>query len=236
MLCVQCGTDNPEGTKFCVSCNAVLPMQPLASSSSMDIAENVEYLVPEAHYQSPVLQQLAWTVHDFIEEEAELEPVIEAYEAFREIFEGFKEEIPKIRDICLSQQGVLDEDMVPAQLKFLIDRAEELYVEGEQQFEGWLDALEDLEEDEDFPDPQSLIEGTKKWLSCNDMICMTFDILVGREKDLKELSQDLETLIQIKTKEEADAARAAQSGEKPAAPSPEASSPPLIPSDSTDLA
>ena len=81
MLCVQCGTDNPDGTKFCVSCNAVLPMQPLASSSSMDIAENVEYLVPEAHYQSPVLQQLAWTVHDFIEEEAELEPVIEAYEA-----------------------------------------------------------------------------------------------------------------------------------------------------------
>ena len=95
MLCVQCGTDNPDGTKFCVSCNAVLPMQPLASSSSMDIAENVEYLVPEAHYQSPVLQQLAWTVHDFIEEEAELEPVIEAYEAFREIFEGFNKGFKK---------------------------------------------------------------------------------------------------------------------------------------------
>ena len=236
MLCVQCGTDNPDGTKFCVSCNAVLPMQPMASSSSMDIAENVEYLVPEAHNQSPVLQQLAWTVHDFIEEEAELEPVIEAYEAFREIFEGFKEEIPKIRDICLSQQGVLDEDMVPAQLKFLIDRAEELYAEGEQQFEGWLDKLEDLEEDEDFPDPQALIEGTKKWLSCNDMICMTFDILMGREKDLKELAEDIETLIKIKTKEEADAARAEKAGETPSVQSAEAAAPPLIPSDSTDLA
>lgn len=269
MLCVQCGTDNPGGTKFCVSCNAVMPMQAPTSSASMDIAENVKYLVPDSHYQSPVLQTLAWAVHDFIEG-AELEPVLEAYEAFREIFDGFKDEIPKIRDICLSQQGVLEGDMVPAQLKFLIDRAEELYAEGERLFEGWLDSLEDLEGDEqddeqseqgqefeeelpdedefddeeefdeehldgqEFPDPQPLIDGTKKWLDCNDMICMTFDILVGREQDLKELSEDIETMIKIKDKEEREAAKADSKKADGAPESEEA--PPLIPSDSTDLA
>lgn len=194
MLCIQCGTDNVEGAKYCISCNAVLlTVAPTGNpgQSQFDLDEMVSYPVPETHYQSPILQQLAWSVHEFIEEEAELEPVIEAYEAFREIFDGFKLEIPKLEEICYSQQGVLEDDPMPNQIKYMVAQAETLFHEGEALFEGFLDKLEDLEEEDPFPDPQPLVEGTKKWLACNDSVCIAFDFLVGRSQAFSEMMTEI---------------------------------------------
>jgi hypothetical protein len=195
MLCIQCGTDNSEGAKYCVSCNAVMPIPAPTGNpgeSELDIEELVEYPIPETHYQSPVLQQLAWSVHEFIEEEGELEPVIEAYEAFREIFDGFKLEIPKLKEVCYSQQGVLEDDPMPSQIKYMVTQAETLFTEGEDLFEGYLDSLEELNEDDPFPEPEPLIEGTKKWLQCNDSVCVAFDFMVGRSKAFGELVEEIQ--------------------------------------------
>lgn len=195
MFCIQCGTDNAEGAKYCVSCNALMPVAaPTGNpgSSNLDIEEMVDYPIPETHYQSPVLQQLAWSVHEFIEEEAEFEPVVEAYEAFREIFDGFKLEIPKLEEICYSQQGVLEDDPMPSQIKYMVSKASLLFSEGEAIFEKYLDALETLEEDAPFPDPEPLVEGTKKWLACNDSVCIAFDFLVGRTQAFGELMTEIQ--------------------------------------------
>lgn len=195
MLCIQCGTDNSEGAKYCVSCNALIPQAAPTGNpgqSTLDIDEMVDYPIPESHYQSPVLQQLAWSVHEFIEEEAELEPVIEAYEAFREIFDGFKLEIPRLKEICYTQQGVLEDDPMPNQIKYMVTQAETLFTEGETLFEGYLDALEELDEDDPFPDPQPLIDGTKKWLECNDSVCIAFDFMIGRAKAFGELVEEIQ--------------------------------------------
>ena len=195
MLCIQCGTDNAEGAKYCVSCNAMMPVAaPTGNpgSSNLDIEEMVDYPIPETHYQSPVLQQLAWSVHEFIEEEAEFEPVVEAYEAFREIFDGFKLEIPKLEEICYAQQGVLEDDPMPSQIKYMVAKAALLFSEGEAIFEKYLDALETLEEDAPFPDPEPLVEGTKKWLACNDSVCIAFDFLVGRTEAFGELMTEIQ--------------------------------------------
>ena len=221
MLCIQCGTDNGEGAKYCVSCNALMPVAaPVGNpgQSELDIEEMVDYPIPETHYQSPVLQQLAWTVHEFIEEEAELEPVIEAYEAFREIFDGFKLEIPRLKEICYSQQGVLEDDPMPSQIKYMVTQAETLFTEGEDLFEGYLDALEALAEDDPFPDPQPLIDGTKKWLQCNDSVCIAFDFLVGRTKALTEMIEEIDDELK-----DVDLSKF------------EAKDSDLIPADSTDL-
>ena len=148
MLCIQCGTDNPEGAKYCLSCNAmILQAAPTGnpSSSTLDINEDFVNPVPDTHYQSPVLQHLAWTIHEFMEEGGELEHVIEAYEAFREIFEGFKSEIPKIEDLCYSQQGVIIDDEIPDQIKYMITQAQTLYTEGEALFEAYFDSIEEME-------------------------------------------------------------------------------------------
>lgn len=228
MLCIQCGTDNPEGSKYCLSCNAVmLKAAPTGNpaDSNLDIEEMVEYPVPETNYQSPVLQNLCWCVHEFIEEEAELEPVIEAYEAYQEIFDGFKDEIPRLKEICYSQQGALEDDPMPSQIKYMVGKAETLYNEGEALFEGYLDKLEDLDDEDDFPDPEPLVEGCKKWLGCNDSICIAFDYLMGRTKAFDEILVEIDEIIEeTKAKE---AAEAADSG---------APAPPVAPADSTDLA
>lgn len=199
MFCIQCGTDNVEGAKYCASCNAVIPAAAPTgnpAASNLDIEEMVEYPIPETHYQSPVLQHLAWTVHEFIEEGAELEPIIDAFESFREIYQTFKEEVPKLEDLCYSQQGQLEDDVMPSQIRYMVLQAERLYEEGEQIFESYWNALDSLGAEDDFPDAQPLIDATKKWLMCNDSICITYDFLVGRAKAFEELTDELEELKQ----------------------------------------
>lgn len=243
MLCIQCGTDNPEGEKYCVSCNAkILQAAPTGNpaSSTLDIDENFENPVPDTHYQSPILQHLAWTIHEFIEEGAELEPIVEAYEAFREIFEGFREEIPKIEEMCYAQQGLLEEDAVPDQVKYMITQAQSLYTEGEELFEGYLDSIEELGEEDDFPDPEPLIQGIRKWLDCNDRVCVTYEFLVGRQQEFNELVEGYQYIM-----DEQDAGRNpfpededASGTKPPAAPASveePTASPTVVPSDSTDL-
>lgn len=230
MLCIQCGTDNPDGSRYCVSCNALLlQVAPTGdpAASNLDIEEEVDYPVPEAHYQSPILQHLAWCVHDFVEEEGEFEPIIEAYEAFREIFDGFKLELPKIKELCYSQQGMLEGDVMPSQIKYTVAKAETLYSEGEALFEKYFDAVDALDDDDDFPDPEPLIEATRKWLGCNDSVCITYDFLVGRHKALDEMAVEYDEIRKEKEAQEA------ADGSEPRVESEDFVSPP---GDSTDLA
>lgn len=198
MVCIQCGTENSEHAKYCSKCSAILfqvAPEGLPPSSSIDLDEDIEYPVAQAHYQSPILEQLAWAVHEFAEEEGELEPVIEAYEAFREIYEGFRTEIPVLQDLHYSSQGFIEGDPTPKYLKYLLGRSIEYYAEGETHFEGYLERLEELAEDEDFPDPKPLMDGTKSWLNCNDNICMTFELLTGQMQALTMLLDDYDERV-----------------------------------------
>lgn len=184
MVCVQCGTDNAEHAKYCSKCSALLFQAAptgAASHSTLDMDEGFDPPVPDQHYQSPLLEQLAWAVHDFIEEEGELEPVVESYEAFREVFESFQQEVPNIREIHYEGQEYFEEDPNYKYVKYLLDRAQEYYTKGETLFEGYLESLEALGEDDDaFPDPEPLKEATRNWLDCNDHICMTFELLTNQ--------------------------------------------------------
>ena len=198
MVCVQCGTENAEHAKYCSKCNALLfqvAPEGLPVSSSIDLDEEIEYPVAAAHYQSPILENLAWAVHEFVEEEGDLEPVIEAYEAFREIYEGFRKEIPVLQELHYSSEGFIEGDPTPKYIKYLLTRSVEAYAEGEAYFEGYLESLEALGEEEDFPDPKPLMEGTKSWLNCNDNICMTFELLTGQMHALTMLLDEYEEVL-----------------------------------------
>lgn len=167
----------------------------LPPTSTIDLDEEIEYPVAQYHYQSPILEQLAWAVHEFAEEEGELEPVVEAYEAFREIYEGFRKEIPVLQELHYSSEGFIEGDPTPKFVKYLLNRSIEYYGEGETHFEGYLEALERLGDDDDFPDPQPLMEGTKSWLNCNDNICMTFELLTGQNQALTMLLDDYDERV-----------------------------------------
>ena len=218
MLCIRCGTENSEGSKYCTNCNALIPVAAPTGNpaqSTLDISESVDYELPDTHYQSPILQQLAWAVHELAEEDGELEPVVEAYEAYREIFENFKTEVPKLQEICYSQQGAFDDDPIPSQIKYMISSAETLYSDGEALFEGFFDHLEGLDEDAEFPDPTPLIDGTKKWLNCNDSVCTAFDFLSGRTKVFEELLVEMDDYILNNNSPEDLAAAEAATSETP---------------------
>jgi hypothetical protein len=198
MVCVQCGKENPEGAKYCVSCNALLfqvAPEGLPPSSSIDLDEDIEYPVAHTHYQSPILEQLAWAVHEFSEEEGDFEPVVEAYESFREIYEGFRKEIPALQELHYASAGFIEGDPTPKYVKYLLSRSIEFYSQGEAHFESYLESLEALGEDEDFPDPTPLMEGTKSWLNCNDNICMTFELLTGQMQALTLLLDDYDERV-----------------------------------------
>jgi hypothetical protein len=212
MVCVQCGTENPEHAKYCSKCSALLfqvAPEGLPPSSSIDLDEEIEYPVATAHYQSPILEQLAWAVHEFAEEEGDLEPVVEAYEAFREIYEGFRKEIPVLQELHYASEGFIEGDPTPKYVKYLLNRSIEYYAEGETHFEGYLEGLESLGEDEDFPDPRPLMEGTKSWLNCNDNICMTFELLTGQMQALTMLLDDYDERVARGEDVSAEAAEAA---------------------------
>lgn len=197
MVCVQCGTENPESSKYCAKCSAMLfQVAPTGMpSSGLDLDEELQYPVAHTHYQSPILEQLAWAVHEFAEEEGELEPIIETYEAFREIYEGFRTEIPTLEELYYSSTGLLEGDPTPKYIKYLLNRSVEFYTSGEAQFENYLESLERLGEDEEFPDPEPLKEGTRAWLNCNDNICMTFELLTGQSQALGEVLADYEQWV-----------------------------------------
>lgn len=249
MVCVKCGTENPDGAKYCSNCNAVLFQAAptgLPNASTLDLEEMVDYPVPETHYQSPILQHLAWSIHEFIEEEGELEPILEAYEGFREIFEGFRSEIPSLKDYQYQEQGKWDDDPIPTQIKYLVSKAEELYEQGEKEFEAYFEQIEKYEEEierleesdddsveePDFPDPGAMVTATKRWLNCNDNICLVFEFLVGRSRAFNEMADELEAdLAALDAMPDDEPEEGEGEAQAPAEPAPQ----PTGPTDSSDL-
>lgn len=193
MVCVQCGTENSEGAKYCSSCSALLfqaAPDGLPTSSALDIGESLPMPAVTTHYQSPLLESLAWAVHEFAEEEGDLEPVVETYEAYREVYEAFSQEIPALQELRYCCETFFDDDPESKYIKFLLDRAIEFYKKGESLFEGYLESLESLGDDEAFPDAEPLKEGTRAWLDCNDNICMTFELLTAQKKACDDIVED----------------------------------------------
>lgn len=196
MICVRCGTENSEQAKYCQKCSALLfQVAPEGlPSSSLDLGETLVFPKMESHYQSPLLESLAWAVHEFIEEDAEFEPIVEAYEAYREVYEGFHRELPALSELRYATEAFFEGEPAPKYMKFLLDRAVEFYSKGEGLFEAYLESLEALGDEEAYPDPEPLKEATRAWLNCNDNICMSFELLAGQAQAVDEVMEDLEAL------------------------------------------
>src|ERR1017187_5984643 len=101
-VCIKCSTDNPASTKYCEKCGAVLPqMAPIGNpATSFDVDENTEYLTPNFHYPADEMLNLAWTANDFLDEGADLEPFLEAYEIVKGKFgANMHEQLGTLREL-----------------------------------------------------------------------------------------------------------------------------------------
>ena len=145
ITCFKCGHENDPSLKYCEKCNALLPKQAptgIPSTSTMDLAEEIDYPRPEGHYQSPFLEHLAWAVHDFLEENGEIEPVFEGYEAYQELFENFRAAYPQYRETTYGHKSLLPDDPFPSKFNYLLATAENFYEAGKTKFEGYFEQLE----------------------------------------------------------------------------------------------
>lgn len=245
--CFKCGTDNEAGLKYCGNCNALLPKQAptgIPNKSTMDLNESIEYPRPDSHYKSPYLEQLAWAVHDFLEEGAEIEAVVEGFEAYKELFENFQKNYPELRERSYENRSLMPKDPFPSQFNYYLLQTETFYGRGKENFESYFDQFEEfLDKQEELeallpqegeeetaegaaiqkrmeelqpPPPELLIVGVRAWLECNDNVCMALEALAGWLDALQPLYEEATEVVQ------AAAAAAAEGGSG-------------IPSDATDV-
>lgn len=199
MNCFKCGAENADTEKYCTSCNALLPQQAPTGlpSTGMDLSEAaVDYPVPDFNYSSPFLEHLAWAAHDLIEEEGELDPVIEGYEAFRDLFEDFRLKYKEYRDIAYESKMRMTslgaQDDFPEQLNFVLTKSENLYDSGKVKLDRF---FEDLENDVEELTADDLIEGIKDWMQCNNNVCIALELMAGRAEGQRQLIQGVKAYL-----------------------------------------
>ncbi|MBI3927310.1 MAG: zinc ribbon domain-containing protein [Armatimonadetes bacterium] len=226
MLCVACGQDNPDGSKYCAKCNALLPQMaptgPPGGESLLELDENTEYPRPVGRYVSEVMHALTWAAHEFLEEDGELEPLLDSVDEVRQRFTEFKESIPTILENLADQQANLPEDPYPKQMRYLNTRGVQLYEEGLTLVDRFLTDLEG-----DSAEAETLVDGINKILDGNDHLCLCIELTAIR---VHVIQRELEKIEVEENKAELAEAMAATGGE--GAPQDE---PTAVPVDSTDV-
>ncbi len=148
-----------------------------ASSSSIDLDEETQYLAPTKHYPSEELLQLAWCANDFLEEEVqELDGFLDAYEHVKHKFESYKtNNMTAFMDLVADDRARAPEDPYPKQLAYLHNKGVGLYEEGIAITERFLDAF-----DEDKVEAELLKEGVIKLVLANDHFSLAFELVQAR--------------------------------------------------------
>lgn len=188
IACFKCGHENEDGQKYCASCGALLPqMAPSASqqTGALDVDEDTEYIQPTEHFPSAEMLSLAWALHDFLEEGAEIEPFLEVYEVIKDRFEHYNKNMhQESLEYITNDRNIDPEDPYPKQLQYLIVRASALAEEGIQSVERFLDAL-----DEDRLEPEEGKNGVSKIVQANDHFLLALHMSLTRTQTIAEVAE-----------------------------------------------
>ena len=185
IACLKCSKDNQDGLKYCEGCGAVLPqMAPTGATSSLDVESETEYVKPDHHFPSEEMLNLAWGLHDFLEEGAEIDPFIEVYETIKERLENYLANIhQESMEFIASDRSENPDDPYPRQVQYLISRASSLAEEGITSVEKFLDAL-----DEDEILPEVGRNGVTRIIQANDHFLLALQMTFTRSVALAELA------------------------------------------------
>ncbi len=207
IACFKCGHENPDGQKFC-TCGALLPqMAPSGSGgSSLDLDEDTDYIKPTEHFPSAEMLAMAWALHDFLEEEGELEPFLEVYDGVKARLENYNKNLhQESLEFITNDRNIDPEDTYPKQIQYLIVRGSQLSEEGIGMVEKFLDAL-----DEDRLEGESGKEGVAKIVQANDHFLLALHMSMTRTEAIRAAAKsrgiDLDNPGAYQEQEEAVAA------------------------------
>lgn len=187
IACFKCGHENDSAQKYCVSCGAVLPqMAPSGTPGALDLDEDTEYIKPTEHFPSAEMLNLAWSLHDFLEEGAELEPFLEVYEVIKERFENYNANLHnETLEHIANDRNEDPTDPYPKQMQYLVVRASTLAKEGIDLVEQFLDGV-----DADTIVPDDGKNGVAKIVQANDHFLLALHMSLTRTEHLANYAKE----------------------------------------------
>ena len=187
VACFKCAHENEDGLKYCSQCGAMLPqMAPTADSGRLDFDEDTEYIKPTENFPTTEMLSLAWGLHDFLEEGAELDPFLEIYEAIKERFENYLTNLhAESLEFITNDRNIDPGDPYPKQLQYLVVRAADLAKEGISMVERFLDALEQEQVQGELGK-----DGVAKIVQANDHFLLALHMSLTRSQTIAEVAQN----------------------------------------------
>lgn len=186
IACFKCGQENDDGAKYC-KCGVLLPQMAPTShqSGSLDVDEDTEYVKPTEHFPSAEMLNLAWSLHDFLEEGGELDPFLEVYEIIKARFENYNQNLHKESlEFIENDRNIDPSDDYPKQIQYLIVRASALAEEGIAAVERFLDGL-----DQDKIEADAGKEGVTKLVQANDHFLLALHMSLVRSEAIAEAAK-----------------------------------------------
>jgi hypothetical protein len=157
-------------------------MAPTGSAgSSLDLDEDTDYIKPTEHFPSAEMLAMAWALHDFLEEEGELEPFLEVYDGVKARLENYNKNLhQESLEFITNDRNIDPDDTYPKQIQYLIVRGSQLSEEGIALVERFLDAL-----DEDRLEGETGKEGVAKIVQANDHFLLALHMSMTRTEAIR---------------------------------------------------
>jgi len=187
IACFKCGHENDDGQKYCKSCTALLPQMAPAGSAggNLDLDEDTEYIKPTEHFPSTEMLALAWSLHDFLEEGAEIEPFLDVYEVIKARLENYNQNLhQESLEYITNDRNIDPDDSYPKQIQYLIVRGSALAEEGISLVEKFLDAL-----DQDQILAEEGKDGVAKIVQANDHFLLALHMSLTRTETIAAVAK-----------------------------------------------
>ncbi len=134
ILCLFCKAQNPLGQRLCSKCNAKLPALSLPETpeSTLNISDGFLQMepVPVERYYNELIYDLSWAAFELVEEDADADPFLDAFEEVQQRYEEFEERYPSLREMLLQAKAEYPEESGPEQALYLAARGRDFYQQG----------------------------------------------------------------------------------------------------------
>lgn len=184
MLCLKCSADNPNNSRYCKNCRAVLPRnlgQP-PTVAAVSLKEGVEYPEPTHHYETEQILELHELVEDVLDGNDLFQELEEHLNNMARNYKEFEEKhIRPMQELLVRESARLPDDNYNTKLSFVLKTGMQLFHEGRKDFETFFETESD--------DPEELEAAFARVGDGHDYICLGLEMAQERLADLQKLLQ-----------------------------------------------
>jgi hypothetical protein len=187
MICIRCGHANHDSNNYCEKCNAHLPKMAgqgaPGGDSILSVEEGYTYITPQKHYQTEYIVNLTDRASEYLNEGASGEPLLEAYNIVKARWEELEQnQLPDMFEGLKSLSSQQPEDTYPKQMKYLLHKGANIFREGIEQFESFIQT----------GSTDTLTEACHKLVEGNDYFCLAAEFNAQMEAITRPMLEAIE--------------------------------------------